>query len=148
MSISGNLMRYCVYQTETNLSCVSIKIFLFCTKLWKWWIILYVRFYVKTCTHKAIPQSVASVNEKTKAVHFWSFLREIHQLPMDSLHKGPVLRRAFACHDVFIMEISHSLSCDPMRCQTHDPQWAYNLCPKVVWNKNHNLYIFYIKSHT
>ena len=35
-----------------------------------------------------------------KAWFYWPFVKGIHWPPVDSLHKGPVMWRAFQCHDV------------------------------------------------
>ena len=34
--------------------------------------------------------------------HYWPFLRGIHQSLVDSPHKGPVIRKAFPCHNVLM----------------------------------------------
>ena len=37
-----------------------------------------------------------------KAPYHWHFLKGIHRWPMDSPHKGPVMRKLFPFHDVII----------------------------------------------
>ena len=40
--------------------------------------------------------------EHIKALCFWPFVRGIHRWPVDSPHKGPVIQKAFTCHDVIM----------------------------------------------
>ena len=50
----------------------------------------------------------ANNKENIKATHHWPFVRGIHRSPVDSPHKGPVMRRAFLCNDVIIdLLLSH-----------------------------------------
>ena len=42
-------------------------------------------------------------------MHFWPFVRGIHQSLVDSPHKEPVMQRRFPCHDVIIL--SHYCPC-------------------------------------
>ena len=39
---------------------------------------------------------------KIKIPHHWPFVREIHRPPVDSPHKGLVIRKACSCHDVIM----------------------------------------------
>ena len=39
---------------------------------------------------------------KQQIKHYWPFVRGIHSSPMDSSHKGPVMRNNFPCHDVIM----------------------------------------------
>ena len=39
------------------------------------------------------------INE-TSIPHYWFYVRGIHRWPVDSPHKGPVMRNSFPCHDV------------------------------------------------
>ena len=41
---------------------------------------------------------------KFKGPHYWPFVNGIHRSPVDSIHKGPVMRKAFPCLDA-IMDI-------------------------------------------
>ena len=40
--------------------------------------------------------------KKIKIPHHWPFVRAIHRSPVDSPHKGPVMRKCFTCHDVIM----------------------------------------------
>ena len=40
-----------------------------------------------------------------KHAHYWPFMRGIHQSPVDSPHKWPVMQKALPCHDVIIITI-------------------------------------------
>ena len=42
--------------------------------------------------------------KKFKVQHNWPFVRGIHQSPVDSSHKGPVMLNAFPCFDI-VMKI-------------------------------------------
>ena len=62
----------------------------------------------------------ANINKNIKSLHKWSLVRGIHQSPVashwwlvDSPHKGPVMWKAFQCHNI-IMEspIPPSNICD------------------------------------
>ena len=46
---------------------------------------------------------------KHQSPRHWSFVRGIHRCKVDSLHKGPVTRLAFPCHDVIMYVIMTSL---------------------------------------
>ena len=48
-------------------------------------------------------------NENITAVYYWSFVSGIHQWPVDSPHKGPVIQRGCPCRDVimFLCTISY-----------------------------------------
>ena len=37
-----------------------------------------------------------------KDMYYWPFVRRIYRWPVDSPHKGPVMRKAFPCHDVIM----------------------------------------------
>ena len=39
----------------------------------------------------------------------WPFVRRIHQSQVDYSHKGPVMHKAFPCHDVIMTASGHSL---------------------------------------
>ena len=41
-------------------------------------------------------------SEKASKLHITGPLRRIHQWPLDSPHKGPVMRKASPCHDIMI----------------------------------------------
>ena len=49
-----------------------------------------------------ICSTTCSVDNKQniEASHYWSFVRGIYRWSLDSPHKGPVMQKAFACHDV------------------------------------------------
>ena len=50
-----------------------------------------------------VPQIVQDNNnnkKKSKAQHYWPFVRGIHQSLVDSPHKGLVMQILFPCHDV------------------------------------------------
>ena len=54
--------------------------------------------------------SAAYSDEKhrnTQGSRYWRFVRAIHCSPVDSPHKGPVMRKACPCHDVIKHNISH-----------------------------------------
>ena len=59
-------------------------------------------------TSHSVQQLVQShIKEDIKSLHHWPFLREIHQWPMDSPHKGPVMRDWFPNHDItMLIELS------------------------------------------
>ena len=42
----------------------------------------------------------ANIKSNIKAPHHWPFAKGIHQLPVDSLPKGPIMRKAFLFDDV------------------------------------------------
>ena len=42
----------------------------------------------------------AQINENIKAPRYWPFVRGIHRGPMNSPHKGPVVRKMFPFDDV------------------------------------------------
>ena len=48
-------------------------------------------------------------NENITAVYYWSFVSGIHQWPVDSPHKGPVIQKGCLCRDVilFLCTISY-----------------------------------------
>ena len=48
----------------------------------------------------------ANIKENIKApyhAYYWPFMRVIHQSLVDSPHKGPVMQKAFPCHDVIMV---------------------------------------------
>ena len=45
-----------------------------------------------------------SAQADIKAPHHWCFVKGIHRWLVDTPHKGPVMRKRFKCHDVFIFE--------------------------------------------
>ena len=42
--------------------------------------------------------------ENIKAVHYWSFVREIHQWLMHSPHRGPMIEKGIPCHDMNVVD--------------------------------------------
>ena len=56
--------------------------------------------YSSTTINSALCSTACSVNNKTniKAPDYWPFEREIHLSLADSHHKGPLIRKAFACY--------------------------------------------------
>ena len=55
----------------------------------------------------------ANNKEDIKVPHHYSFVRGIRQWPMDSPHKGPVMRKTFSGHRVFMTPVGfrfHSAS--------------------------------------
>ena len=44
-----------------------------------------------------------------KGTYYWPFVKGIHRWPVDSLHKGPVMQKAFPCPDLimFLPEVVH-----------------------------------------
>ena len=46
------------------------------------------------------------IKDLIKAPHYWSFVKGIHQSPVDSLHKGQVMCGAFPRHDFLIYLVS------------------------------------------
>ena len=44
----------------------------------------------------------ADMKGNIKAPHHWPFVRRINRWPVDSPHKGPVMRNEFPCHDVIM----------------------------------------------
>ena len=45
--------------------------------------------------------------ENAKALHHWPFVRGIQQWLVDSPHKGPVMKKAFPCHGIFMTHRNH-----------------------------------------
>ena len=54
-----------------------------------------------------------------KIVHYWPFVWGIHRLLVNSPHKGPVMKRAFTCHDLTL-----NLEIIPH---------GYRLCIGAIW---------------
>ena len=56
-----------------------------------------------TC-HSIVWSAACSVyhQNNTKALHYCPFVRGIHRWPVDSPHKGTVMRKTFLCHDVIM----------------------------------------------
>ena len=53
-----------------------------------------------TCLMSFVWQFVqAEIKGNMKALHHWPFVRKKHQRLVDSSHKGPVMQKAFPCHD-------------------------------------------------
>ena len=52
--------------------------------------------------HSNVLFAASNIKENIKARHYWPFVRGIHQWPVDSPHKGPVMLKAFPCYDVII----------------------------------------------
>ena len=54
--------------------------------------------------HRLYVQQFVQVDIKgnIKAPHHWPFVRGIYKSPVDSLYKGPVMRNAFPCHNIFM----------------------------------------------
>ena len=52
--------------------------------------------------------SVCTSNNKgiIKTLHYWPFLREIHQWPVDCPHKRPVMWKAFPCHAIIMSKFA------------------------------------------
>ena len=38
-----------------------------------------------------------------KGLHYWSYVKKVHWSPVDSPDRGPVMWKAFPCHDVFMI---------------------------------------------
>ena len=58
-------------------------------------------------------------NESIKSPYYWPFVRGIQRSPLDSPHKGPVIWKAFVCHNIFMMT-----SCLPFsRCPAPGQQY-------------------------
>ena len=48
--------------------------------------------------------------KKHKTLHYWPYVRRIHQWLVDSPHKRPVIWKLFSCNDIIIQEPSLSRS--------------------------------------
>ena len=56
----------------------------------------------------------------SKALHCWYFLWRNHRSTVDSLHKGPVMRKTFLCHNVVIFRESiYPVHWDPNAAYPH-----------------------------
>ena len=55
-------------------------------------------------TRLFVEQTVRTKKENFKALHYWTFGMGTNWWPVDSLHKGSVMRKAFACHDVVVLQ--------------------------------------------
>ena len=53
-------------------------------------------------------QLLVQVNIKVniKALHYWSFVKTIRRWPVDSPHKGPMMRKACPCRDVIMASLA------------------------------------------
>ena len=49
-----------------------------------------------------VPANNKETREALKILHYWLFVRGIHQSLVDSPHKGPIMQKAFPCHDVIM----------------------------------------------
>ena len=60
-----------------------------------------------------------------KAPNYWPFVRGIHRWPVDSPYRGPVIWKAFPCHDGFVwwwcLRILSCLSMSSLCWVTHSP---------------------------
>ena len=45
-------------------------------------------------------KSSADIKENINDAHYWPFVKGIHRWPMDSHHKGSLMRKTFLCHNV------------------------------------------------
>ena len=54
--------------------------------------------------HTASQLVQQSAHADIKAPHHWCFVKGIHQWPVASPHKGPVMQKGFKCHDVLMFE--------------------------------------------
>ena len=74
--------------------------------------------------------SQADIKLNIKGLHHWPFVKGIHWWPVDSLHKGPVMRNVSPCHDdVFMYQ-----SCSNIKA------WYYQ-----GMQKNINTYYIFFK---
>ena len=78
---------------------------------------------------------------KMKGIHYWPFVREIHQWLVDSPHKGPVTWKALPCNDIIMYGTfqCHGLIClSGVNSQEIDTSFAaISVCGTAnIWWRN------------
>ena len=87
--------------------------------------------------YKLFVQQLAQANEaeNIKSLQHWCFVRGIHQWVVDSPHKGPVMWKAFPCHDA----IMQTLILSPDRCQISAIITTANISPQITAMISHEV---------
>ena len=87
---------------------------------------------LKPPTFRLFTQKFVSPNNKEHTtLHYWPLVREIHRSPVDSPHKGPVMRKACPCHDVIMP--THSCHMIPT-CHARNRAKCICLAP-IQWGR-------------
>ena len=81
---------------------------------------------VTRASRRLKPQTVCStscfnIKENIKASHYWPFVRRTHRSLIEFSHKGPVMRKAFPCHDVIMWSLFYAYSSSSL------------VVPAIIW---------------
>ena len=81
---------YCIFGYDLLVSLPSRHMSIMASRITRNW--MFLQQFIQVCS-KNTP----------KSSHHWPFVRAIHRWPVDSPHKGWVMRKAFPCPDVFML---------------------------------------------
>ena len=86
--------------------------------------------------HSIVLQQLVHVNSKenVKSPHYVTFLVWIYQWPVDSPHKGPVIRKVFPHNDVIMRCLVCQYLNQPVIRQDNQENLPAILCPQRGWN--------------
>ena len=90
-------------QWETTLQCNVVSHWLGAYTEWSLTVKQHIRDFKQPATRPFVQQfCIADNKENTKALHYSPFGKGSHRCQVDSPHKGPIIRKALPCRDIFM----------------------------------------------